>query len=199
MNKITLHSGEKLSLTILYAPSLAEFPIVQGESRLLRMNGDFSLQVDLDGEGAQLDLAGLYICGAEDKARLEVLVRHNAPGCTSRQLFKGTANGCSRFEFDGLIYVARDSQRTKAIQENHSLLLSDNAVVQTQPQLEIYADDVECSHGATVGSLSEEEQFYMRSRGIPEEEARRLQMISFLSPVISRLDEDLQEKIVALL
>ncbi|MBQ7194997.1 MAG: SufD family Fe-S cluster assembly protein, partial [Bacteroidales bacterium] len=85
-------------------------------------------------------------------------------------------------------------QKTKAYQENHSILLSRDAIVETSPQLEIYADDVECSHGATVGYLSELEQFYMRSRGIPLADARRLQILSFLSPVSGGLVE-LDEKI----
>lgn len=211
MSKLTLHGGEKLSLTILYVPALGDEvcrrsletlsaqDVDSSSSVVLRMDSSSSLEVDLDGEGAQLSLYGLYVCGADDRAKLSVTVRHNAPACVSSQLFKGIADGRSFFEFDGLIYVARDSWQTKAIQENHSLLLSPEAVVQTQPQLEIYADDVECSHGATIGSLSEEEQFYMRSRGIPEEEARRLQIISFLSGITSRLDEDLQKKITALL
>ena len=85
--------------------------------------------------------------------------------------------------FDGRIIVAPDAQQTEAYQENHNILLSDDAHVETTPQLEIYADDVKCSHGATVGRLDEDAQFYMRSRGIPEKEARVLQMLSFLSPV----------------
>ena len=82
------------------------------------------------------------------------------------------------------MYVAQDAQKTEAFQENHSLLLSEGAVTETRPQLEIYADDVKCSHGATTGFLNPDELFYMRSRGIPEKEARTLQMLSFLAPVI---------------
>ena len=92
-------------------------------------------------------------------------------------------------KFEGLVYVAAGAEKTEALQENHSLLLSENAFVQSSPQLEIYADDVVCSHGATVGSLDENEQFYMRSRGISLEEARRLQILSFLSPVLEGLPE----------
>ena len=95
------------------------------------------------------------------------------------------------------MYVAPDAQKTKAFQENHSILLSEGAVVETHPQLEIYADDVQCSHGATTGYLNHDELFYLRSRGIPEAEARRLQMISFISPVISHLPEEMQEQIIS--
>ena len=80
--------------------------------------------------------------------------------------------------------VAPDAQKTEAFQENHNILFTESAKVETRPQLEIYADDVKCSHGATVGRLNEDELFYMRSRGIPKEEAETLQMLSFLSPVI---------------
>lgn len=119
-------------------------------------------------------------------------MKHNSGGCTSRQLFKGIAGGTSEADFDGLIYVREGAQKTKACQENHTILLTDTARVETRPQLEIYADDVECSHGATTGFLNEDELFYMRSRGIPEAEARRMQMISFLSPVASRLPDELK-------
>lgn len=157
------------------------------------------LTFELTAPGAELDLACLYLCDGTDRLDFDVRVRHLSPGCTSRQMFKGVCRGSSRMNFNGLIYVAPDSQKTKAYQECHTLLLSPDAFAQASPQLEIYADDVECSHGATVGSLSEEELFYMRSRGIPEAEARRLQIISFLSPVLSRLGEDRQREILELL
>jgi Fe-S cluster assembly protein SufD len=111
-------------------------------------------------------------------------MHHRSPGCKSTQLFKGIAGGRAQVGFDGIIVVAPDAQQTEAFQENHNIVLTDEAAVQTKPQLEIYADDVKCSHGATVGRLNEDELFYMRSRGVPEAEARALQMLSFLSPVI---------------
>lgn len=180
----------------LYIVGRDEVPghVVLGRDETLRMtlavlpgvSCDLSLRIDLDGEGAGLDLGGLYVCRGGEKVRINVTVRHNAPRCESRQLFKGVVDGDARAEFDGLVYVKRDAQKTQAYQENHSLLLSREAFCESHPQLEIYADDVRCSHGATTGYLSAEEQFYMRSRGIPEAEARRLQIISFLAPVVSR-------------
>ena len=98
-------------------------------------------------------------------------------------------------DFYGKIVVEQDAQKTEAYQENHNLLLSDQAKVNTKPQLEIYADDVKCSHGATVGRLDEDAQFYMRSRGITLQQAKALQMLSFVSPVLSRLVKD-KESIV---
>ena len=100
-------------------------------------------------------------------------------------------------DFYGKIIVAQDAQRTEAYQENHNILLSDDARVDTKPQLEIYADDVKCSHGATIGRLNEEEQFYMRSRGITLEDARVLQMISFIAPVLENIPEDEREAVAA--
>jgi Fe-S cluster assembly protein SufD len=99
--------------------------------------------------------------------------------------------------FHGHILVAQDSQRTAAFQTNKNLLLTDKAHVTTKPFLEIYADDVKCSHGATTGYLNPDELFYLRSRGIPEVEARKMQMISFVSPVISHLPEDVKEQILS--
>lgn len=168
-------------------------------SLLLLSNKEASASVTVDfiGEGASADLSGIYVCKDDDALSLKVTVRHRAGNCTSRQLFNGIVAGSAKAAFDGRIIVAPDAQKIKAFQENHNLLLSDAAWAETRPQLEIYADDVECSHGATVGKLNEDEQFYMRSRGIPEGEAKVLQMISFLSPVLEHVPEDEREGVQA--
>ena len=153
------------------------------------------VEIDLDGPGANVDIAGLFLCRSDERVGIDVMLRHNVGGCTSVQLFKGIAGGSSRAEFNGLVYVAQGAVRTVAHQESHNILLTDTARVETRPQLEIYADDVECSHGATTGFLNPDELFYMRSRGIPESEARRLQMISFVSPVLDRLPEELKTEV----
>ena len=150
---------------------------------------DVKLDVRLAGEGAEANIYGAYVCGGEEKVKISVDMHHDLPHCNSRQLFKGIAGGTSRVDFYGKIIVAQDAQRTEAYQENHNILLSDGAKVDTKPQLEIYADDVKCSHGATIGRLNEEEQFYMRSRGITLEDAKVLQMISFIAPVLEQLPE----------
>ncbi len=150
---------------------------------------DVKLDVRLVGVGAQANVYGAYVCGGEEKVKIAVDMHHEVPHCNSRQLFKGIAGGTSRVDFYGKIIVAQDAQRTEAYQENHNILLSDDARVDTKPQLEIYADDVKCSHGATIGRLNEEEQFYMRSRGITLEDAKVLQMISFLAPVLEAIPE----------
>lgn len=153
------------------------------------------MDVDLCGRGASARISGLYLANASQKVDIRIDMKHSVPECSSRQLVKGIASGSSRASFYGRILVAPDAQKTKAYQENHNILASERARVDTKPQLEIYADDVECSHGATIGRLNADEQFYMRSRGIPEAEARVLQMISFLAPVAGLLPEDLAEKV----
>ena len=157
---------------------------------------DVKLDVKLVGEGAEANIYGAYVCGADERVKIAVDMHHQVPHCNSRQLFKGIAGGSSKVDFYGKIIVAQDAQRTEAYQENHNILMSDDARVETKPQLEIYADDVKCSHGATIGRLNEEEQFYMRSRGITLEEAKVLQMISFLAPVLENIqDEGEREKL----
>ena len=153
------------------------------------VSAEVPLTVDIDGAGADVRLSGLFLCGGDERVSFDIEVRHNVGDTHSRQFFNGIAGGTSRAAFHGRILVKEGAQRIKAFQENHNILLSDQARVETTPQLEIYADDVECSHGATTGFLSAEEQFYMRSRGIPEAEAKVLQMISFLAPVLSRIDD----------
>ena len=169
---LSLGQGEGLEMTIL---------VPEGQSCKL------ILEVNLDGPGASLDLAGACKCSGSEEVEIRVLVKHNAPGCASKQLFKNVVGGSASVSFDGLVYVAQGCDGTDAHQECHSLLLSDKATVEARPQLEIYADDVKCSHGATTGYLNPEELFYMRSRGIPEEEARQMQTDAFLAPIIARL------------
>ena len=179
---LRLDAGEELAMTLVVPPGT---------------DVQLALEIDLTGPGASLDLAGLYLCREAERVDLRVLVRHSSGGGTSRQLFKGIVGGTARAAFDGLIYVAQDAQKTQAYQENHTILLSDAARVESRPQLEIYADDVQCSHGATTGYLNPDELLYLRSRGIPEAEARRLQMVAFLAPVLRRLPEPLSEEIYA--
>ena len=170
-----VEAGEKLEL---------QFVILPGESR------DIDLGIDLAGPGAEAHVKLLYLCGGSETVNIRFVVHHRAPGCKSTQLVNGIAGGAARVNFHGTIVVAPDAQKTEAYQENHNILLSPDAKVDTRPQLEIYADDVKCSHGATIGQLNPDELFYMRSRGIPEAEARTLQMRSFLSPVLPAGRED---------
>ena len=177
----TVGAGERLELT---------FVVLPGESR------DVDVAIDLVGEGAEVSLKGLYLCGGDERVNFRILMHHRAPGCVSHQLFNGIAGGSSHVTFEGRIIVASDAQKTEAYQENHNIVLSDQAHAETMPQLEIYADDVKCSHGATVGRLDEEALFYMRTRGVPEKDAKVLQMLSFLSPVTPEDKREIVEKAV---
>ena len=113
---------------------------------------------------------------------------HNSPGARSRELYKGVLNDRSRAVFHGRITVQAGAQQTDSEQSNQNLLLSRDAEVDTKPQLEIYADDVKCSHGATVGQLDEKAVFYLRSRGMGESEARRMLTQAFAGEILDRID-----------
>jgi Fe-S cluster assembly protein SufD len=141
------------------------------------------LQVNMDEPFADAHLNGLYLVDKQQAIHNEVRVLHNAPDCTSRQLYKGIADDEAYAIFNGHIVVQQDAQRTSAYQVNKNIALTDAAHIQTQPFLEIYADDVKCSHGATVGQLDENALFYLRSRGICHKNARMLLMFAFANEV----------------
>ncbi len=141
---------------------------------------------DLIGRDAESKLWGLYLAGGEEHASIAVEVRHQVPSCRSYELVKGIASGSAVGSFSGLVYVAPGAQQTDAMQQNRNLQMSDTARIYTRPQLEIYADDVKCSHGSTIGQLDDEAVYYMRQRGIGEAEARRMQLFGFVDDIISR-------------
>ena len=145
------------------------------------------IRVSLEGERAACDLSGLCLGEGKQQTAFDIVLTHQVPGCRSNQLFKSILGGHSVFRFDGLIKVVPDAQKTEAYQANHNLLVSDEAKAFTRPQLEIYADDVKCSHGATVGRLNPDELFYMRTRGITLEEARLLQQMAFSGEVLDKI------------
>lgn len=142
------------------------------------------LYLDLDGPGAQCDLTALYMASGTQRHDLRTRVNHNAPGCRTTELYKGILDGQARTVFDGLIKVARDAQQTEAFQTNRNLVLSDDTVSYSIPRLEIYADDVKCSHGSTTGQLEEEQLFFLRSRGFDSNTARVMLANAFASEVV---------------
>jgi Fe-S cluster assembly protein SufD len=152
-------------------------------ARLSRTN----IHSTLAGEGAECVLNGLYLVGDEQLADHYMIVDHAVPRGTSHEYFNGILAGKSKGVFHGRIIVRPDAQKTDAKQTNKNLLLSDDATVDTKPQLEIYADDVKCTHGATVGQLSDEAVFYLRSRGIPLEKARQMLIYAFAGEIIDRI------------
>ena len=173
-SNIVLNRDSKFDLTIIIMPEV---------------NVDITLRVDIDGEGAEACIYAVYLSGNNEKVKFNIDVYHNVPNAISRQLLKGVVSGSAEVDFYGKIHVEQDAQKTAAYQGNHSVLLSNEARVDTKPQLEIFADDVKCTHGATIGNLNEEEQFYMRSRGISLDEATLLQLISFIAPCLEKVEE----------
>lgn len=145
------------------------------------------INVTMDEEGAECWVDGLYIVSTGQHADTHSLIDHRKPHCTSHQLYKGILDGKSRAVFNGKVFVRRDAQQTDAMQTNKNLLLSNDARVDTKPQLEIFADDVKCAHGAAIGQLDEEELFYLASRGMNTELARNLLTYGFAEEVIDKI------------
>jgi Fe-S cluster assembly protein SufD len=149
----------------------------------------------LGGEGAESNSYGLFLADKWQHVDNYVNVDHAYPNCTSNQLFKGVLDDMATGAFNGRIYVHKDAQGTSAYQKNNNILLTDDAKMDTKPQLEIYADDVKCSHGATVGRLNDDALFYMQSRGINKREALLMLMYGFAHEVIRNIKvEALQER-----
>ncbi len=160
--------------------------------------------VKLNGSGADANVYGLYLVDKKQHVDNRVFVEHAVPDCTSNELFKGILDDEASAVFNGHVLVQRDAQRTNAYQQNRNILLTDKATVNTRPFLEIYADDVKCSHGATVGQLDNEALFYLRSRGICMASARLLLMYAFaaevigkmtLEPLMDRVDEMVKQRL----
>lgn len=151
--------------------------------RIARINWN----VALNGPGIECTLNGLAVTSGRQHVDHHLRVDHRQPRCTSRELFKGILDGQSRGVFDGKITVQPNAQKTDARQTNRNLLLSDDATANAQPHLEIRADDVKCTHGATVGQLDEEALFYLRARGISEDDARGLLTMAFAREVLDRI------------
>jgi Fe-S cluster assembly protein SufD len=146
-----------------------------------------NLHVKLNGEGAEHHAFGLFLTDQGQHVDNYTYIEHAKPHCTSNQLFKGVLDDFSSGAFNGKILVARDAQKTLAYQKNNNILLTDDAKMNTRPQLEIYADDVKCSHGATVGQIDKEAMFYLQSRGIGMEDARLLLMVAFAEEIVDQI------------
>jgi Fe-S cluster assembly protein SufD len=159
------------------------------------------VRVGLEAEGAEVRLDGLYMPRGDQHHDNPILIEHAAPHCTSRQLYKGVLDGHGQGVFNGRVVVCPGAVGTDASQTNKNLLLSDHAEVDTRPRLEIFADDVKCTHGAAVGRLDEDAVFYLRSRGVPHLAARGLLIYAFANEMVERLRleplRSLVEKLVA--
>jgi Fe-S cluster assembly protein SufD len=147
-----------------------------------------NVQTVLAGDGAETVMNGLYLVDGIQHVDHQTFVEHIAPNCPSHELYKGILDGRSHGVFNGKVYVHPEAQKTDGKQSNNNLLLSPEARVDTKPQLEIFADDVKCTHGATVGRIDETALFYLRSRGINRSNARKLLTYAFAADVLERLD-----------
>ena len=141
----------------------------------------------LDGEGGHVTMNGLFLPRGTQHMDHFTTIDHAVPHCTSHELYKGVLSDEARGVFTGKIIVRQDAQKTDAVQANNNLLLSERAQVDTRPQLEIYADDVKCTHGATVGRISEDQLFYLLSRGIPRRRAHAILTYAFAADIIGRI------------
>lgn len=168
-------------------------------SNLITLHGGLvrnNFYVRLNGEGCENNTTGLFLADKGQHIDNYAYIDHAKPYCTSNQLFKGILDDFATGAFNGKILVRRNAQKTQAYQANNNILLTDDARMNTKPQLEIYADDVKCSHGATVGQLDEDALFYMRARGIGEREARLMLMYAFANEIINQIKvEPLRERI----
>lgn len=199
--KITLDDGARLDCYLVESLNKTASQICAIEAdlakdstfscRTLTLGGGLvrnNLRVNLNAPGAHCDMLGLYSISGKQHVDNHTTVIHAAAHCTSRELYKGVLDQRSRAVFHGRIKVEQDAQKTDATQANNNLLLSPHAEIDTKPQLEIYADDVKCAHGATVGQIDETSLFYLRSRGIDEAAARSLLTYAFVNDVMEDVD-----------
>ena len=133
---------------------------------------------------------GIYLVDGDNHIDHHTTIEHKESNCTSNEHYKGILDGNSRGIFNGRIHVHPDAQKTDAIQNNQNLLLSDDAIIHTKPELEIYADDVKCTHGATVGQLDDKAMFYLRTRGINKKDARKLLMRAYVGEIIEKISNE---------
>jgi Fe-S cluster assembly protein SufD len=162
------------------------------ESHVLATGGSLvrnEMKIELAAAGADAALCGAYLARGKQHTDHTTVLRHAAPHTTSRELYKGALNDAARGVFQGNIYVAKGADGTDGNMTNRTILLSDKCEMDTKPQLEIYADDVKCAHGATVGNLEEDALFYLRARGIPERQARELLVEGFVAEAFDGLGE----------
>jgi Fe-S cluster assembly protein SufD len=158
--------------------------------------GRNDLKSTLDGENIECNYFGLYLAHEKQHIDNHTFVDHAKPNSVSNELYKGILDDESRGVFSGKILVRQDAQKTNAYQSNKTVLLSKKANIDTKPQLEIYADDVKCSHGATVGHLDETAYFYIRSRGVPAELAKSMLIRAFVNDVVEKIKiEELRDEI----
>ena len=158
-----------------------------------------NVQVQVIGENAETNLFGTYLLNDKQVVDNHTTVDHKVAHCISNELYKGVLDDASTGVFNGKVFVRQDAQKINAFQSNANVLLSDNASMNSKPELEIYADDVKCSHGSTTGQIDEEAIFYLRARGISEKSAKSLLLHGFIGDVLDKFtSEAVKEKVTTL-
>lgn len=188
--KIENDSEKAYHISNTYASQAANSHFV---ANTLALNGAIvrnNLNIELDAEGCESYMNGLYVLKGKTHVDNHTVVDHKMPNSYSNELYKGIMDDRSKGVFNGKIFVRQDAQKTNAFQSNKNVLLSDNATVNTKPQLEIWADDVKCSHGCTTGQLDEDALFYLQARGIQKDKARAMLLHAFASDVLETIDNE---------
>lgn len=171
-----------------------------GYFQLNGKNDTIELYLDKNGEQANTDLYGVFFPNQNEKYTISTYVKHKMPYCETTELFRGIADNEGTGTFSGVIYVARNAQKTNAKQQNRNILLSKTAHIHSEPQLEIYADDVVCNHGSSTGQIDSEALWYMQARGINKEKATKLLVSSFANDVLEKIsNESLRQKIATMI
>ena len=149
-----------------------------------------NLNIEVNGENCTSNLNGAYLLKNRQHVDNHTIVDHKVPNCNSNEMYKGVIDDNSTAVFNGKVFVRKDAQKINAFQSNGNVLLTDDAAINSKPELEIYADDVKCSHGSATGPLDEEAVFYLRARGLSEKSARKLLVSAFVQEVFDRIENE---------
>jgi len=203
VTEVMLHEGANLTIYVLQnekseSALIHSMHIKQASNSTCTVftvtkSGDLvrnNLRFDVEGEGCESNMFGIYFTDQKQHIDNHTYVDHQKPHCNSNELYKGVMTDQSTGVFNGKIMVRRDAQQINAFQSNQNVLLSDKATINTKPELEIYADDVKCSHGCTIGQLDEEAMFYLRSRGLDKNQAAKLLLQAFAGDVLEKMEDD---------
>ncbi len=206
---ITIHAGERYEKVFLNAPasdlhfvqeagSSLKLHVLYLPSNTLSTENQVSISVEQRGEGCETEIYGLAFLHGNERVSMTTNVQHLTSGGKSTQILKFVLDDAAQGEFFGRLLIAPDAQKTDTQQTNRNLLLSEKALMRTRPQLEIYADDVKASHGATTGQLDESALFYMQQRGLSPQTARQLLIAAFMKDVVNTITDDaIRERLLA--
>lgn len=202
LTEIKIHDGSHLSVTKIQSEDNSNYHVAtenvdQAENSNFTINtitlgGELvrnNLNINVNGKNCETNLNSAYILKENQHVDNHTVVDHRVPNCVSNELYKGVIDDKATAVFNGKVFVRKDAQKINAFQSNGNVLLSNDATINSKPELEIYADDVKCSHGSTTGQLDEKAVFYLRSRGMGEKQARELLVQAFVADVLEKLDE----------